>query len=713
MRELNIRITADNTDAKAKLGETDQAISGLSGTAEQTEAKFRRLGAAIGSAFAGLQLGRMAGQVANATGQIDDLSKKMGIGTAAVQELKFAAEQGGGSIDQIGNALALMGNKLSGGDASAVAAFQAVGLSIETLQAMSPDQAFTNIATAIAQIQDPMQRSAAAMDIFGRSGAQLLPVLTSDIAGLRQQAIDMGAVLSDELIAKGDALGDTWAAMQTRVDAARTQALMPAMALFLDMPQPLQTAMGLFTEFSGVLTGLGVAVMSVGGPVAAITGIGSALGTVGTVVGAFITGPIALMVAAVAGLTLAWVTWGDDITRVVGQTYAAVKEWLWDKLEPVITPIIPLLESVGRMFTAFSDLVIAVGQKIGTLFIDRVKDDWGRLTTFFDDTIGRIKGWIGGIPDVLLPLLGPIGLVIGAFRHWDQIATIAQAAYTGIKTWLLDRFTGIVDGIRAKVDAVTGFFENMYEAVVGHSFVPDMIDGIGAQFARLGDVMVSPASGATSTTQGLFSSMMSNVTQMLTSGFDGWKQMLGNTLSQMLGSIGGAQGGFSSAFKSLIPGISDINVGGFKIPNPAGKIFTEWFDAFTGPHGNSPEASAEIERQSFLDGAAYLGRTPEEHAAAMGMSGVPFSSGGYGNFGLGTPAVLHGTEAVFPLPPGFDLAASLDNLEGGGGGTTVHVEVHLDARGAYFRNARDSKQLANDMVRQIPDALRRLGVRPA
>ena len=93
--------------------------------------------------------------------------------------------------------------------------------------------------------------------------------------------------------------------------------------------------------------------------------------------------------------------------------------------------------------------------------------------------------------------LNPIGLVVTAlvlaglaiwkFRDeikegFGQVVRFAKDLYIGVKTWLTDKLGAIFDGVKAKVDAVTGFFGNMYDKVVGNSIVPDMVNRIGVSF---------------------------------------------------------------------------------------------------------------------------------------------------------------------------------------------------------------------------------------
>jgi hypothetical protein len=65
------------------------------------------------------------------------------------------------------------------GNKTAVETFQKLGISVDSLRGMNADQRFMAIAKAIALIPDPADRAAAAVDILGRSGVDLIPLIDS------------------------------------------------------------------------------------------------------------------------------------------------------------------------------------------------------------------------------------------------------------------------------------------------------------------------------------------------------------------------------------------------------------------------------------------------------------------------------------------------------------------------------------------------------
>jgi hypothetical protein len=93
--------------------------------------------------------------------------------------------------DAIGSAL--------NGDEAAKKKLNGIGLAVADLASMSPDKQFDAVAAAIAGIQDPAQRTAAAIDIFGKQGAMLLPML-ENLQALKNEASAVGAVIDGDLI---------------------------------------------------------------------------------------------------------------------------------------------------------------------------------------------------------------------------------------------------------------------------------------------------------------------------------------------------------------------------------------------------------------------------------------------------------------------------------------------------------------------------------
>lgn len=97
-------------------------------------------------------------------------------------------------------------------------------------------------------------------------------------------------------------------------------------------------------------------------------------------------------------------------------------------------------------------------------------------------------------------MLGPVGLAITAigalylaWKNWDTIEPILRNLYEGVRRWLTGKLADAMDWVMGKVRAVQRSFADLYDAVVGNSYVPDMVDGIAAEFARLDAVMVDPA----------------------------------------------------------------------------------------------------------------------------------------------------------------------------------------------------------------------------
>ena len=74
------------------------------------------------------------------------------------------------------------------GSATAARAFDALGLSAETLLGQGTDEAFESIAAAISRVEDPTLRLGLASQVLGRSGADLMNFLNLGPEGMAELA---------------------------------------------------------------------------------------------------------------------------------------------------------------------------------------------------------------------------------------------------------------------------------------------------------------------------------------------------------------------------------------------------------------------------------------------------------------------------------------------------------------------------------------------
>lgn len=138
-------------------------------------------------------------------GKLADLSSKSGIAAESLQKLGYAAKLVGADQEQVAQAAV----KLSKAVVDQNPAIARLGLSYQTLRGLKPEEQFSQVAEAINRLSTDTEKSAAAMDVFGKSGAELLPLLKSNISEAADEAQRLGLVLDSETVAAADKLGDS------------------------------------------------------------------------------------------------------------------------------------------------------------------------------------------------------------------------------------------------------------------------------------------------------------------------------------------------------------------------------------------------------------------------------------------------------------------------------------------------------------------------
>ncbi len=233
--------------AKGSFDVFGSAAKGAAGSLEGLEEKFKPFSSldamvagaaaalttfaidAVGSAISYVK--SLGAEMLDMGAQMTALANKTGVSATALQELKFAAEQNGNSLEQVTNAVTTMAKKLEQAPQGARDAIRDLGLDFQALQSMAPEEAFTTIASAIAQIPDPMQQAALATQVFGGAAADILPTIKSDMAGLSDEARRLGLVIDNETIAALDALASSMDALSATIKGKLVAELTPFVPL--------------------------------------------------------------------------------------------------------------------------------------------------------------------------------------------------------------------------------------------------------------------------------------------------------------------------------------------------------------------------------------------------------------------------------------------------------------------------------------------------
>lgn len=175
-----------------------------------------------GAAIAG-GLKSMIGGSMEAMDNMAKLSDRLGVTTESLTGLQHAASLAGVDGDQFASSLDKMTKTLGdlrtkGGEG--VKTLAKFGLDVNSLSAMSPDQAFLKIADAVARIQSPMERATLATTLFGRQGQELLNTLMQGSEALREQVAEaeqLGISYSRVDAAKIEEANDAWDKMKSAV----------------------------------------------------------------------------------------------------------------------------------------------------------------------------------------------------------------------------------------------------------------------------------------------------------------------------------------------------------------------------------------------------------------------------------------------------------------------------------------------------------------
>lgn len=207
-------ILVDSAKAEESISKTEQKAEGLGGKLGkgiETAGKWALgIGAAVG-AVGGVMIG-LAANTADAAGDIDDMAQRTGTTAEEFQKYAYAAKLSGMETATLEKAMIKSQTAFTDAKSGSKAmseAYQALGIDINNIGSSS--EAFDEVVMRLADMEDETQRNKLANDIFGKSYAELAPLLnggSEGIKALKDEAVALGGVMSNEAVAAGADFGD-------------------------------------------------------------------------------------------------------------------------------------------------------------------------------------------------------------------------------------------------------------------------------------------------------------------------------------------------------------------------------------------------------------------------------------------------------------------------------------------------------------------------
>jgi hypothetical protein len=343
---------------------------------------------------------------------LGNTADKLGVSFEFIQLLEEAGNRSGVSIESVSTAFGKLQKTLAGADEESKAATTALaklGIAFTDLENLSPEEQIRLIGEQLQGIDDPAKRTAAAMQIFGKSGADLLPFFAqlgpaaNDIERLggALTAIDRGRI---------DDFGDGIDALGVASSRLGELLLLPFVGLGEGIAQGS-------AEFLGGINAIVGPIGDVLQPV--LAGLGTAFEVVGVVIGG-IGRVIGEIVSPVGDLAQAFGVVGEsfntafvDVVRYLVDGAVAATEFAVS-----FTPLGAVADNLGTIGETISRVANIIGEALSQVggYIGDVVASWAEffgIESAIESIGGMISSVFGSVSSTFETISGAIGGTVG------------------------------------------------------------------------------------------------------------------------------------------------------------------------------------------------------------------------------------------------------------------------------------------------------------
>lgn len=433
---------------KAAAGFRSRFSQGANAAAKDTESRFAKTAKRMATGFATVFVAKKgfdfltgtADKYKTITGEVVKLKRYMGGTTEEASRFRFVAQQSGIDVTKMARSLGLFNKNLVAGkldDQFTIPIRDASG------QIKSFSELLPNLADQFQKMPDGPAKTARAMQLFGKSGADLIPLLNKGSAGvdeLMAKADELGVTLGDKDVAamkEANKNSRLWHASLESVQLQIGRYVLPVLTRFTGflaskMPGVIRSvrdgAARLSLAFQPFIDKIGPGIQKVAGFFKPI---------VERIQAFFKNDPDARFAA------LATVVGGGLVAAV-----ATLGVALWSALSPVLL----IAAGIGllvfgviyayRHFEGFRNVVDGVAKFLVTTVWPALKSFAAGVQTVFANAVTWVRAHWGEIQAVVAAVVGNIQTTVGGFittfkaiwaQFGDQIVGLALVAWNQVK----------------------------------------------------------------------------------------------------------------------------------------------------------------------------------------------------------------------------------------------------------------------------------------
>lgn len=417
--------------------------------------------------------------------------------------LKEGADSGAWNLDKIGDAIKEFSIRSIDGSNTTIQGFEMLGLSADEMAKKfasggdTAKDAFNEVIKALSDMDDPVQQSIAGVNLFGTMWEDLGPDVVTQLANIESGAVEMKGSMDKLKEVRYDNLQSAVEGLGRSLKSAGAdlgEYLIPYVEKAIDFVDRLvdrfhaldDPTKEMIVNIGLVTAAIGPALLIGGKIVSGISSVISLITTLSPAIAA-LTGPIGLVVAALAAFALAWATDFGGIRETVESVIGSVQQILTAFYEKHKTEIQVFLDVVSATWDLICGVIELAFDTISGLFDVFAKAFSGDWEGAWESAKNLFETIWNGITNLLANFLDSIidALIIWAVNLYNESKETFNRimdAFNEVWEDIIDWFRGALED---PVGAILDIGSSLYDA--GRNIFNSLWDGLESVWNSISD----------------------------------------------------------------------------------------------------------------------------------------------------------------------------------------------------------------------------------